>query len=366
MLDMLGNNRILDKVATESGTANARTLSLYGVSSLSNLVNFYLLVRASITGQAGATTIKVNELATGPLKIMKNGILVDPEDNWIVTGQLYMLTYDGTQFIAFPFNEKQEATSDIKTLIVGPTFTSLDTSSTAEDIEEALGGADAEQEFINALSGDFNIVLSYTGDSETVGTKFPTFNYWNILNEDGTTRLDSFIFIYPAPTFNYDANTYNLYMYSAVYLNLDLATNKYTSVLASYTNVIRIVPDTCYTESKELTSLADFSNYNFYYNCFTTNFTTIVDDDKIVLPVAGGDKFYLAINEYFIYTSLDIDLANNLSDDTKNYSIYVPDEWPSSSTGYSFLYHIKAVGDKWCWTRKRVQNIPASMNGPIK
>ena len=360
MIDMLGNNRILDKVATESGTANARTLSLYGVSSLSNLVNFYVLVRASITGQAGATTIKVNELATGPLKIMKNGILVDPEDSWVTVGQLYMLTYDGTQFIAFPFNEKQEATSDIKTLTVGPAFINLDTSSTAEDIEEALGGADAEQEFINALSGDFNIVLNYIGDSESTGTKFPTFNYWNILNEDGTTRLDSFIFIFPAPTFNYDANTYNLYMYFAVYLNLDLATNKYTSVVANYVNNIKITPDTCYTESKELTSLADFSNYNYTYNCFTTNFTTIADDDKITLPsTAGSDIFYLAINEYFIYTTLDINLAKNIDDNIRDYCVFIFDQWPDTlPSGDTFLYHIKLIGDKWCWSRAVVSSLP--------
>lgn len=359
MIDMLGNNRILDKVAIESGTADARTLSLYGVSSLSNLVNFYALVRASITGQAGATTIKVNELATGPLKIMKNGILVDPEDNWVVIGQLYMLTYDGTQFIAFPFNEKQEAASDIKTFTVGPTFINLTTSSTAEDIEEALGGAEAEQEFINALSGNFNIMLNYTGGETEVNTKFPMFNYWNTLNETETTRLDSFIFIYSAPTFNYDANNYNLYMYFAVYLNLDLATNKYTSVVASYNNVIKIVPDTCYTESKELTSLADFSNYSTKYNCFTTNFTTIADDDKITLPVANSDKFYLTINEYFIYTTLDINLAKNIDDNIRDYCVFIFDQWPDTlPAGDTFLYHIKLIGDKWCWSRIVVSSLP--------
>lgn len=359
MIDMLGNNRILDKVATESGTANARTLSLYGVSSLSNLVNFYVLVRASITGQAGTTTIKVNELATGPLKIMKNGILVDPEDNWVTVGQLYMLTYDGTQFIAFPFNEKPDSNSDIKTLTVGPAFINLTTSSTAEEIATALGGADAEQDFINALSGDFNIILNYTGNSETINTKFPTFNYWNSLNEDGTTRLDSFIFIFPAPTFNYDANTYNLYMHFAVYLNLDIATNKYTSVVASYNNIIKITPDTCYTELKELTSLADFSNYSNIYNCFTTNFTTIADDDKITLPVADSDKFYLAINEYFIYSTLDINLAKNIDENTREYCVFIPGQWPDTlPAGDTFLYHIKLIGDKWCWSRVVVSSLP--------
>lgn len=361
MIDMLGNNRILDKVAAESGTANARTLSLYGVSSLSNLVNFYVLVRASITGQAGATTIKVNELATGPLKIMKNGILVDPEDNWIVTGQLYMLTYDGTQFIAFSFNEKQEVTSDIKTLTVGPAFINLTTSSTAEDIEEALGGADAEQEFINALSGDFNIILNYTSSSETIGTKFPMFNYWNSLNESETARIDSFIFIYSVPTFAYDVNTYNLYAYFAAYLNLDLATNKYTEVLASYNNTIKITPDTCYVESKELTSLADFSDYyhSNIYNCFTTNFTTIADDDKITLPVADSDKFYLAINEYFIYSTLDINLAKNIDENTREYCVFIPSQWPDTlPAGDTFLYHIKLIGNKWCWSRVVVSSLP--------
>lgn len=360
MIDMLGNNRILDKVATESGTANARTLSLYGVSSLSNLVNFYVLVRASITGQAGTTTIKVNDLATGPLKIMKNGILVDPEDNWVAVGQLYMLTYDGTQFIAFPFNEKPDTNSDIKTLTVGPAFINLTTSSTAEDIEEALGGADAEQEFINALSGDFNILLNYTDRPETLGTKFPMFNYWNLLNLTENTRLDSFIFIYSLPNFSPDINFYNLYSYFAVCLSLDLATNKYTSVVASYNNVIKIAPDTCYTKSKELTSLADFSNYSSIYNCFTTNFTAIADNDKITLPsTAGSDIFYLAINEYFIYTTLDINLANNLDDSTKNYSVYVPDKWPNTlPAGDTFLYHIKLIGDKWCWSRAVVSSLP--------
>ena len=357
MIDMLGNNRILDKVATESGTANTRTLSLYGVSSLSNLVNFYVLVRASMTGQAGTTTIKVNDLATGPLKIMKNGILVDPEDNWVAVGQLYMLTYDGTQFIAFPFNEKPDTNSDIKTLTVGPAFINLTTSSTAENIEEALGGADAEQEFINALSGDFNILLNYTSDSETKSTKFPMFNYWNELNK--SARLDSFVFIYSTPiprSYVY----YVSYSYSAVCLSLDLATNKYTSVVASYNNIIKITPDTCYTESKELTSLAEFSHYSYLYNCFTTNFTAIAANDKLKLPISSGvEKKFLAINEYFIYTTLDIDLYNNLDDSTKNYSVYVSDKWPNTlPAGDTFLYHIKQIGDKWCWSREVVSSLP--------
>ena len=104
MIMMQGNDRIFDKVVIEGGTAAARTISLYGVKTLSDLQGVSLIVRANMGGSSSATTMKVNDLTATKLSVFKNGGIEDADANWIVSGQLYMLYYDGVQFIAFPMS----------------------------------------------------------------------------------------------------------------------------------------------------------------------------------------------------------------------------------------------------------------------
>lgn len=171
MIDILGDKRVLDYLVIESGTSTARTISLYKVTSLSELTNFIILVKASSAGQAAATTIKINNLDAKSLKLNINGAKVTPDYEWIGAGEIYALTYDGEDFVAFPINSKSSSPStgseffDIPEQIIG-----LTTSSTAEEIATALGGNDYEQLMVSAIAN--NVPCRVTGSEGSASGSF--------------------------------------------------------------------------------------------------------------------------------------------------------------------------------------------------
>ena len=171
MIDILGDKRVLDYLVTEGGTSTARTISLYKVTSLSELTNFIILVKASSAGQAAATTIKINNLDAKSLKLNTNGAKVTPDYEWIGAGEIYALTYDGEDFVAFPISGKSSSPStgseffDIPEQIIG-----LTTSSTAEEIATALGGNDYEQLMVSAIAN--NVPCRVTGSEGSASGSF--------------------------------------------------------------------------------------------------------------------------------------------------------------------------------------------------
>ena len=171
MIDILGDKRVLDYLVTEGGTSTARTISLYKVTSLSELTNFIILVKASSAGQAAATTIKINNLDAKSLKLNTNGAKVTPDYEWIGAGEIYALTYDGEDFVAFPISGKSSSPStgseffDIPKQIIG-----LTTSSTTEEIATALGGNDYEQLMVSAIAN--NVPCRVTGSEGSASGSF--------------------------------------------------------------------------------------------------------------------------------------------------------------------------------------------------
>lgn len=171
MIDILGDKRVLDYLVTESGTSTARTISLYKVTSLSELTNFIILVKASSVGQAAATTIKINDLDAKSLKLNTNGAKVTPDYEWVGAGEIYALTYDGEDFVAFPISGKSSSPStgseffDIPVEIIN-----LDTSSTAEEIATALGGNDYEQLMVSAIANNVPCRVTSAEGSSSIST----------------------------------------------------------------------------------------------------------------------------------------------------------------------------------------------------
>lgn len=166
MIMMQGNDRIFDKVVIEGGTAAARTISLYGVTDLSELQGVSLIVRANIGGSNSATTMKVNDLTATKLSVFKNGGIADADADWIVSGQLYMLYYDGVQFIAFPMSASSgSSNSSVEFADFPIDVLNLNAQSSETDISSAFGGAAKTAEFDALVQAGTKIIRFTNVDS---------------------------------------------------------------------------------------------------------------------------------------------------------------------------------------------------------
>lgn len=233
MIMMQGNDRIFDKVITEGGTAAARTISLYGVKALSDLQGVSLIVRANIGGSNSATTMKVNNLAATKLSVFKNGGIADADANWIVSGQLYMLYYDGVQFIAFPMSASSGSSSSSVEFADFPiNVLNLTTQSSETDISSAFGGAAKTAEFDALVQAGTKIIRFTNVDSFVYYTAI----YYKHINAENSTINDIVVVLH-----NYTDRT-NLEMFTFLgTMTEDGDFEKYTAV----------VKETLYSSSQE-------------------------------------------------------------------------------------------------------------------
>lgn len=145
MIIYKGNKRIFDKVFEEPNTSagDIHTLSITGVTAYSDLANVVLTVISNATGLANAT-LNINNLgAINIKKINQGGVAVNVESNWVLAKQVYSVIYQNNSFIIV-----SNSSSDLGTLDLGPDVLGLTSSSTAQEIENALGGSEY---FINDL-----------------------------------------------------------------------------------------------------------------------------------------------------------------------------------------------------------------------
>lgn len=223
MIMMQGNDRIFDKVITEGGTAAARTISLYGVTDLSELQGVSLIVRANMGGSSSATTMKINNLAATKLSVFKNGGIVDADADWIVSGQLYMLYYDGVQFIAFPMSASSGSSSSSVEFADFPIdVLNLTTQSSESDISSAFGGAAKVAEFDALVQAGTKIIRFTNVDSFVYYTAI----YYKQINVENSAVNDIVVVLH-----NYTDRT-DLEMFTFVgTMTEDGDFEKYTSVV---------------------------------------------------------------------------------------------------------------------------------------
>ena len=127
------------------------------------MTDFVAVVKANTAGVASATTIQINSLDAKPLKLIKDGGKKDPNTAWINIGELYILTYDGDDFIAFPLTGNQNSTPlpDDNTFVVPRAVLSLGTSAEMSEITAAFGGQDAVSAFVSAILSGTPIVVDH-------------------------------------------------------------------------------------------------------------------------------------------------------------------------------------------------------------
>ena len=160
MISMTGNTRNINKAVTETGTSTARAISLYGIDSLDDLINATLLVRANESGSASATTMQINTLEATSLMVFQGNQIVSPYENWVVSGQLYVLLYNGSQFIAFPLSQSTSGTVSTSDFFeLSAAVLSLSNSSSSQEITEAFGSTDIINNFSDALISGSKIIL---------------------------------------------------------------------------------------------------------------------------------------------------------------------------------------------------------------
>lgn len=160
MISMTGNTRNINKAVTETGTSTARAISLYGIDSLDDLINATLLVRANESGSASATTMQINTLEATSLMVFQGNQIVSPYENWVVSGQLYVLLYNGSQFIAFPLSQSTSGTVSTSNFFeLSAAVLDLSNSSSPQEITEAFGSTDIINNFSEALIGGSKIIL---------------------------------------------------------------------------------------------------------------------------------------------------------------------------------------------------------------
>lgn len=157
MIQMHGSSRVLDSSIEETGTSAARRISLYGVTSLSELANKPLLVKSLDVGVAN-TTIQINSLTATSLKVFKDGNVVNTYAGWIQASQLYFLVYNGVVFVAYPLGLTSGGGSSTPGVVTIPlAVLNLNYNSTAAQILEAFGSADAELNLQEAIEYGTNV-----------------------------------------------------------------------------------------------------------------------------------------------------------------------------------------------------------------
>lgn len=201
MIFMQGENRVIDKSITDSADGTERTLSLYGVSTIEELINLAVLVTSGAPGLAN-NTMKINNLTAMPIKVFDGNSMVDTADGWISINQLYFLTCDGSQFIVFPLGASQNSNQPNFNIYVLPdAVLGLTSSSTSEEITTAFGGPDSISNFINALQNNTIIISTRQSDaSESMSNNI--FTYSRIIDRSTVSGLIYDIISYVISTSN--------------------------------------------------------------------------------------------------------------------------------------------------------------------
>lgn len=165
MVVFKGTRRLFDKIITEdSTTASAvRKLTVYGVTSYTDLENVIIPVKAVTAGTNMATNININNLGNKPLKVYKGSTATDPDTVWTTPGQLYEIFYNGTNFILITMGSAGESpeSSDIE---LNNTIMDINITITdPDDILEYFDNDDTKvSDFIMAFMENKNVTLVKT------------------------------------------------------------------------------------------------------------------------------------------------------------------------------------------------------------
>lgn len=175
MVVFKGTKRQFDnKIITEDvGTTGVlRKLTIYGVTSYTDLENVIIPIRAITNGTNLVTNINVNELGNKRLKVYKGSTAIDPYTVWTTPGQLYEIFYNGTDFILVTMGSSGDSqeTNDVEL-----ENTIMDINTTITDPDDILDYFDSDEtkvaDFVTAIMEGKNITLVKTIEDQQEDTK---------------------------------------------------------------------------------------------------------------------------------------------------------------------------------------------------
>lgn len=170
MVIFKGDKRVFDKTISEvsTSTSNNRIIEITGLKSLDELTNVPLYIKTTQIGIPICTLEVRNEstsLGSINIKTYSNGILTNPKNNWIYSGQTYLLIYNGTNALVSNTSEHNNNCS------VSADILNLTSTSTKSEITEAFKASESNTipilDFIQAISYSKPISL-YDDSSDTV------------------------------------------------------------------------------------------------------------------------------------------------------------------------------------------------------
>lgn len=170
MVIFKGDKRVFDKTISEvsTSTSNNRIIEITGLKSLDELTNVPLYIKTTQIGIPICTLEVRNEstsLGSINIKTYSNGILTNPKNNWIYSGQTYLLIYNGTNALVSNTSEYNNNCS------VSADILNLTSTSTKLEITEAFKASESNTipilDFIQAISYSKPISL-YDDSSDTV------------------------------------------------------------------------------------------------------------------------------------------------------------------------------------------------------
>ena len=170
MVIFKGDKRVFDKTISEvsTSTSNNRIIEITGLKSLDELTNVPLYIKTTQVGVPICTLEVRNEstsLGSINIKTYSNGILTNPKNNWIYSGQTYLLIYNGTNALVSNTSEYNNNCS------VSADILNLTSTSTKSEITEAFKASESNTipilDFIQAISYSKPISL-YDDSSDTV------------------------------------------------------------------------------------------------------------------------------------------------------------------------------------------------------
>lgn len=140
MVIFKGNKRIFDKIISEDSTSTAgvRNITIYGVTSYTDLEDVLIQINSSETG-IEQSTLNINNLGPVALKILDNdGNMIDVKNNWSIPNQVYSVVYKEEFFLLVTQN--QDSSEEKKTYIIETidSLIALTSSSSQQDIETAF------------------------------------------------------------------------------------------------------------------------------------------------------------------------------------------------------------------------------------
>lgn len=185
MVLMKGAKRLLDSVINETSTsATTRTASIYGITAYTELENKVLTILTRNAG-TGTSTLNINSLGAKSIKVINGSSLIDPGANWVYSGEVYNVMYNGTYFILLSHGSSSSPVS-VPIQYVSSAILDLTNSSTSQEITNAFGSTQDIQNFRTALAENKIIVLTNESASKQFIAVFQDAYSFG----DGPTYLD--------------------------------------------------------------------------------------------------------------------------------------------------------------------------------